>query len=339
METRTNQGDGTDCVHGHELQSEPCHAPDRRAHTRIEINAAAALQLLGQDLTLPGRIADLSQQGCRVQLSKQFPAGTRMRVEVTFRVNGISFRRGGLTEWSDGWSQMGIRFSPVPASRAAILSEVIAEVQAEELARQAQQVAQVHRWQASLPDAKDEVAIQYEDASQPEQAPSLFAEQARKQIHQVPDLPRVRHAQQLHHRQLADGFMRPERRAHPRHMVDASASLIPVPGGSKLSGRILDLSLEGCRVRTDARSSLGIFSRVETEFRLEGLPFRLGGSVQAIHDRCLVGVHFLEMSDRKRAQIPQLIAEFDAHASGEEVAGNRIDGPSTHKSMHPETMA
>jgi hypothetical protein len=45
------------------------------------------------------------------------------------------------------------------------------------------------------------------------------------------------------------------------------------------------------------------------------------------------------MSDRKRAQIQQLIAEIDAHASGEEVAGNRIDGPSTHKSMHPETIA
>ena len=59
--------------------------------------------------------------------------------------------------------------------------------------------------------------------------------------------------------------------------------------GPYAKGRILDLSLSGCRIRTDERFPVGIYTRVETEFRLEGLPFRLGGVVQAIHDRQTVG--------------------------------------------------
>jgi hypothetical protein len=50
---------------------------------------------------------------------------------------------------------------------------------------------------------------------------------------------------------------------------------------------------------------------VETEFRLEGLPFRLGGVIQAIHDRRHVGIRFLDMSSRKREQVEQLVEEIE----------------------------
>ena len=79
---------------------------------------------------------------------------------------------------------------------------------------------------------------------------------------------------------------------------------------SKLSGRILDLSLSGCHIRADERFPVGIYTRVETEFRLEGLPFRLGGGIQSIHDRHNVGIRFLDVSDRKREQVEQLIEEI-----------------------------
>lgn len=77
-----------------------------------------------------------------------------------------------------------------------------------------------------------------------------------------------------------------------------------------LRGRILDLSLSGCRIQTDERFPVGIYTRVETEFRLHGLPFRLGGVVQAIHDRKTVGIRFLDFSDRKRQQVEELIADI-----------------------------
>jgi c-di-GMP-binding flagellar brake protein YcgR len=101
-----------------------------------------------------------------------------------------------------------------------------------------------------------------------------------------------------------------ERREQSREEVDTSAVIYLINVGSKLSGRILDLSLSGCRIRADDRFPVGIYTRVETEFRLEGLPFRLGGVIQSIHDRHNVGIRFLDVSDRKREQVEQLIEEI-----------------------------
>lgn len=103
-----------------------------------------------------------------------------------------------------------------------------------------------------------------------------------------------------------------ERRAQSRHEVDTSAVILLINAGSRLQGRIHDLSLSGCRIRTNERFPVGIYTRVETEFRLEGLTFRLGGVIQAVHDRerQSVGIRFLDMSDRKREQMEQLIEDI-----------------------------
>lgn len=77
-----------------------------------------------------------------------------------------------------------------------------------------------------------------------------------------------------------------------------------------MQGRILDVSLGGCHIRTDSRFPVGIFRRVEVEFRIEGLPFRLAGVTQAIYDPFNVGIRFLDMSERKREQLQQLIDEI-----------------------------
>lgn len=101
-----------------------------------------------------------------------------------------------------------------------------------------------------------------------------------------------------------------ERRSKQRHSVDETATIVLINVGSRLRGRILDLSLGGCRIRCEARFPVGIYTRVETEFRLEGLPFRLAGVVQAIHDRHTVGIRFLDMSSRKREQVESMILEL-----------------------------
>jgi hypothetical protein len=102
----------------------------------------------------------------------------------------------------------------------------------------------------------------------------------------------------------------PERRTHSRLTVDDTSTIILVKVGSRLIGRIIDISIGGCRIRCDDRFPVGIYTRVETEFRIEGLPFRLGGVVQAVHDRHTVGIRFLDMSPRKREQLEQLIQEI-----------------------------
>ena len=109
-----------------------------------------------------------------------------------------------------------------------------------------------------------------------------------------------------------------ERRTSPRARVDTSAVIYLVKIASKLTGQIIDLSLGGCRIRTDERFALGIYTRVETEFRVQGLPVRLGGVIQAIHERNQVGIRFLDVSPRKRLQLVELIEELGAAGAQEE---------------------
>ena len=101
-----------------------------------------------------------------------------------------------------------------------------------------------------------------------------------------------------------------ERRKDPRHSVDGTATLYLLDPGVRLRGHILDLSLNGCQFRTDDCFPLGINRRVEIEFHLDGLPFRLAGVTQSIHKRPKVGIRFLSVSERKREQLVELIAEI-----------------------------
>jgi hypothetical protein len=102
-----------------------------------------------------------------------------------------------------------------------------------------------------------------------------------------------------------------DRRSQPRYAVDEAATLHFIDVGAQISGRILDLSMSGCRIRTDQRFPVGIYRRVETEFNLDGLPFRLGGVVQSIHDKFTVGIRFLDVSPRKRDQLAALMDEIE----------------------------
>ena len=108
----------------------------------------------------------------------------------------------------------------------------------------------------------------------------------------------------------ASEFRHRHGRKDSRYGVDDSASILLVRVGSTLRGRVLDLSLSGCRIRTEDRFPLGIYTRIETEFRVQGVPFRLGGVIQAIHDCRTVGIRFLDLSERKRQQINELIQEL-----------------------------
>jgi hypothetical protein len=103
-----------------------------------------------------------------------------------------------------------------------------------------------------------------------------------------------------------------DRRSQRRYAVDEAATLHFIEVRAQITGRILDLSMSGCRIRTNERFPVGIYRRIETEFKLDGLPFRLGGVVQSIHDTFTVGIRFLDVSPRKRDQLAFLMDEFEA---------------------------
>ena len=101
-----------------------------------------------------------------------------------------------------------------------------------------------------------------------------------------------------------------ERRGETRHSVDTGATVYFIDMRAKISGRIVDLSLTGCRIRTFKPFPVGIYRRVETAFRLDGLPFRLANVVQVLHNKFTVGIRFLNVSPRKRNQLALLIEEI-----------------------------
>jgi hypothetical protein len=100
------------------------------------------------------------------------------------------------------------------------------------------------------------------------------------------------------------------RRSEPRHEVETNAVIRLINLAVDVQGRILDVSNGGCHIRTERRFPVGVFRRVEVEFRIDGLPFRLGGVTQAIYDPFNVGIRFLDLSDRKREQLLHLIEEI-----------------------------
>ncbi|HEY1580055.1 MAG TPA: PilZ domain-containing protein [Terracidiphilus sp.] len=105
------------------------------------------------------------------------------------------------------------------------------------------------------------------------------------------------------------------RRCESRYPLDNRATIHLLSVASRVTGQIVDISLGGCHIRTDSRFPLGIFRRVEAEFCVDGLPFRLGGVTQAIYDPFNVGIRFLDVSERKGEQLSQLVAEIKEQKS------------------------
>lgn len=123
------------------------------------------------------------------------------------------------------------------------------------------------------------------------------------------------------------GKTRANRRKFRRHAVDAAASLLLVNHGSYLPCRILDLSLGGCRLYMDRRFLAGIFVRVELVFQLCGTQQRISGVTQWTNGNRLVGIRFLDVSDRKHAQLVELLGEVMERPSGSDAAGQDKPNP------------
>lgn len=258
----------------------------RRIAPRYGVDEEAHLLLVQHGSTVPCRVVDFSLSGCRLRTRERFPVGAMVRVEVSFKVRGLAFRFSGMTLWTDGRNLAGIRFMDVPARRKEELDEALSEVAAEEAAKTAKQAGEKRAAEEKAAAAAfPKQAAAEEQQQSPAPAPAQSAGQ--------PPKPSKR-----------------DRRIRSREEVNTTAVIHLINIASRLPGRILDLSLDGCRIRTDEHFPVGIYIRVEVEFSVDGLPFRLGGVIQAIHDRNNVGIRFLDMSSRRREQIEQLIEEM-----------------------------
>ena len=285
---------------------------ENRTHQRFSVDEDSVLLLVAHGMPIKARIVDLSLEGCRVRTGDRINVGARRPIEITFKVNGVAFRFSGVVQWSDGHTQLGIRFVNIIPRRKVELAEVIEEMAAAAAAR-AQAVNQLVAEQAApepvLPEICEAVAASpVESVAVRTSEPQIVAKASDPPAAPPPaetEIPAEIEPPVRRHSTPRD------RRGQIRHEVNTLATIFLVKVGSALRGHILDLSLSGCRIRTDERFPVGIYTRVETEFHLEGLPFRLGGVIQAIHNRNMVGIRFLDLSERKRQQVLDLIEEIE----------------------------
>ena len=258
---------------------------------RLTVDEEASLLILPENRALASRIVEISVAGCRLRMIEPFVVPLGAPAEATFRLCGAPFRLAGTIAWTDGKNRIGVRFGETSPNRMQALVEVLCSIAADQAVRAVKKSAQRHARPSRLPEPSTTAS-----PSKPAGVLSLIPRPADQPASPPVPKPKLTVA---------------ERRAESRHTVDTTANILLVKVASRIPGRILNLSLSGCRIRTNEQFPVGIYTRVETEFHLEGLPFRLGGVVQTLQDRQQVGIRFLDMSERKREQLSQLIAEIE----------------------------
>ena len=266
-----------------------------RAYVRCPVDEDASVLLLTLRQTLRCRIVELSLSGCRIRTQEPLRVPPGAPIEIHFKVHGIVFRFHGAIEWADSRNassprnpdiEAGIRFPNTLPRQAEDLSVVLAELEARARNKEAE-------------DGQSGAQPANQPANLSDQAPAVQPPKDLAAPGSTPSQPQV-------------GRPGRERRVQSRESVDTSAVIFLVKSGSRLEGRILDLSPAGCGIRLDECYSRGIYMRAEVEFRLEGLAFRLGGVIQSIRDKHTVGVRFVDLSERKQSQVSELIAELRA---------------------------
>lgn len=345
-----------------EPQQNPA-ATERRANKRYPADEPATIHLVRQNSSQPCHIVELSLGGCRLLVNAARGVDGETPIEVSFRIHRIALRLGGFTRWTDGRQTVGIRFGGMSSRRLDDLTEVIAELEAEQVHTAAEvellkgfkptasarpevspspnsiaaapasnsphtlPVASIERERLKLQSTggglQSRVPGEASKSSILVTAPSLSRANATQSASSVPvpalpvpPLPGTASKPLATENPVPSLTPSPhktnrERRVEARHCVDTRATIFFIDVAAKEVGRILDVSMTGCRIRTDERFPSGIYRRVETEFKIDGLPFRLSAVVQSLHDRHTVGIRFLNVSDRKREQLRELMQEID----------------------------
>jgi hypothetical protein len=131
----------------------------------------------------------------------------------------------------------------------------------------------------------------------------------------------------------------PDRRSSPRFAVDAEARLLLVGHGLCMNCRVLDLSLNGCRMQTGGGIPAGIHVLVEVTFTVNRIPFRLPGVIRRSNGEGEVGIEFAGMSARRREEWAEVVNEVEAIAAlkaAEEAAKAKELNPECAEDADPE---
>jgi PilZ domain len=101
-----------------------------------------------------------------------------------------------------------------------------------------------------------------------------------------------------------------ERRQHPRFAVNGWAEVVVADGSLLFRGRILDVSVAGCYIETEARLRLAPGTLVEMVFRVNETVFRPLATSRVVRPGEGAGFLFLNLNAKMQSDLELLIAEL-----------------------------
>ncbi|MGA2833292.1 MAG: PilZ domain-containing protein [Terracidiphilus sp.] len=102
-----------------------------------------------------------------------------------------------------------------------------------------------------------------------------------------------------------------ELRQSPRLGCRGFGAIQTLPASERpCPARILNLSVGGCLMELKAPLDLAMDEIVELLFNVNQMPFRVRATVRALRSKGLVGFEFLQLSERTRRHLCELIGEL-----------------------------
>lgn len=103
---------------------------------------------------------------------------------------------------------------------------------------------------------------------------------------------------------------RDDRRTQPRLRCGGVAEVVLLRLGRKLPGTLLDLSVGGCCIQTDAPIPSIERPSVEVQLTVNGITLRVAGIVRNMRNDRRAGIEFIDVTPRKADQIIELVKEL-----------------------------
>ena len=269
---------------------------DRRIYDRYPLGDASGVLIYKGDKS-PCHLVDISLEGCCIRTKDPFPHGALAYVEVVLSIYGMVLRIGGMTQWTRSQRLVGVRFI-LPTTRAknelAGLLTCIVDREAAEEIKDALASVSVDPLAAPI------LAAQFPAIKKSEDKPAPPPTAVTKPLVSVP--PQSPEPSSSAPRSEAPDWTGEE--------PNWTADMRFIKDGSHLRGKIVNLHMDGCGFLLPDAYKGDYPCRVEVEFQMRGLPFRVGGVTEYIEEKNTVGVRFLNMIQHRREKLEQLLEEI-----------------------------
>jgi len=262
---------------------------ERRKSKRIATQQAVRILLPAKDISIHGKLLNLSEGGCCVEPDIPFLVWNEVRVEIRFEAFQMQFRLAGVTKGDRGGKSFGVEFDSMTAERLAELKRLLPADRSAQT-KIGTKVGQVETEQEPLPNTL---------ASEPDEASRMAMELL---------LKTGRRSGMVRIEEPPEGI---DRRGHPRFVVETQGVLLLVKTNETLSGYVLEISQSGCRVYLTEPFDKGLGVPLEVSFHLHGVPVRVAGISQVLIDKHTVGICFTELSKRKQQKLIDLISDIN----------------------------